>query len=62
MAIKGPVVRHLVKLESNEHYNVLIGGKSPTTSMSYIEIERDGDTFSVAAWQEQSLLEASGLQ
>ena len=57
VAIEGPVVRHLVKLDSDERYTVLIGGKSPTTAMSYIAIERDGDTLSVAAWEEQSLLE-----
>ncbi len=52
VAIEGPVVRHLFKLEADERYTVLIGGNSPTTNMSYIEIERNGDTLSVAALEE----------
>jgi hypothetical protein len=62
VAIEGPVVRHLVRLESDERYTVSVGGKSPTITMSYIEIERVGDTLSVVARKEHGVFEKPGLQ
>ena len=62
VAIEGPVVRHLFKLEADERHTVLIGGKRPVTEMSYIEIEREGDTLSVAAREAPGGLDISGLR
>jgi hypothetical protein len=62
VAIEGPVVRHLVRLESDERYTVSVGGKSSTTATSYIEIERVGDTLSVVARKEQGAFEKPGLR
>ena len=55
IAVDGPIVRHLVKLAPGENCIVSIGGQGPRTSMSVIEISREGDKLYVDVWSEKKV-------
>ena len=55
VAVDGPIVRHLVKLAPGENCIVSIGGQGPGTSMSVIEISREGEKLYVDVWSEKKV-------